>query len=99
LYERAPDDSELAAFGLTAEDFAGDVVEIFPENVEPFNLFASLRTQWRTGANGPSGLDYHALWKKMDRMRLSDEEYDQMEADVQILESGALSEIHKPREK
>ena len=53
-------------------------------------LFNSLGTQWRTGAAGIIGLDYSVLYHKLDRMKLSESEYDDLEADVRTMESSAL---------
>lgn len=44
---------------------------------------------------GYSGLDYNVLYKKMDRMGLNSEEYEQLEADVQVMEFAALSTLNK----
>jgi hypothetical protein len=53
-----------------------------------------MRTQWRTG---PTGLDYNVLYRRMDRMDLSPDEYDQLEDDVQVMEMEALATIHKDK--
>jgi hypothetical protein len=49
-----------------------------------------LETQWRVIPGGRTGLDYNVLFRKMDRMSLSLEEYDQMEEDVRTMELAAL---------
>lgn len=54
-----------------------------------------MRTQWRVGMNGPTGLDYNVLYRKMDRMELTPEHYDGLEADIQFMELAALEEIHR----
>ncbi|AZS78594.1 hypothetical protein ELS24_09150 [Achromobacter spanius] len=95
LYERPPDPRELAAFGLTPDDVAGDPVEIWPENEAAFMLFFALRSQWRMGMGGATGLDYGALSHKMDRMGLSPEQYEEMEDQVRVLEFSALEEINR----
>ena len=70
-------------------------VEIWPDFVDVVQLFYSIRTQWRIGAMGPTGLDYNVLFHKMDRMNLGSEDYEQMEADIRTLETAALVEINK----
>ena len=95
MYERAPDVKELAAFGLTPEDVAADPTDIWPEHVQAFELFNFMGTQWRTGMSGPTGLDYSVMYQKMGRMNLSAEEYDQLEADVMVMERTALACIHE----
>ena len=52
-------------------------------------------TQWRVGMNGPTGLDFNVLYRKMDRMGLSPDEYDQLEADVSVMEAAALDTMRK----
>lgn len=93
----AADDSaaELAIFGLSAADFEPDIVHVWPENLRALNLFTSLATQWRTGMSGPTGLDYNVLFHRMDRLALPAEEYEQLFDDIRVIESEALTIIHK----
>lgn len=69
--------------------------EIWPENVQAFNLFQGLRTQWRVGINGPTGLDYFVAYHRMDRMGLTAEEYQQLDQDLQVMEVTALAVMSK----
>jgi len=71
------------------------VVEIWPENEKAISLFSSVSTQWRIGMGGPTGLDYNVLFHLLDRMRLTDTEYDQLFDDVRIIESEALTILNK----
>jgi hypothetical protein len=50
-----------------------------------------MSTQWRVGMSGATGLDYGVLYRKMDRLQLSEAEYDDLEEDVRTLESAALA--------
>lgn len=77
--------------GLAPEDFAGEDVEVWPENERAYFLFGEIRTQWRVGAMGPTGLDYGVLFQKMDRMKLDPDEYDELEADIRVMEFEALA--------
>jgi hypothetical protein len=91
-----PSAAELEASGFTREDFETDPVEVWPENWRAVCLFCDLRTQFRVGGMGSAtGLDYNVLFRKMDRMSLTAEEYDQMEEDVRSLEYAALPLINK----
>lgn len=54
-----------------------------------------MQTQWRVGAVGPTGLDYNVLHQRMDRMNLSADEYDQLEADIQVMEYAALAAMNE----
>lgn len=80
----------MAAFGLTAEDVAADPVDVWPDNVSAYEIFRFLNTQWRSGMGGPYGLDYNVMYRKMDRLGLSTEDYDELEYNLQIMESAAL---------
>lgn len=94
MHERSPDEKELAAFGLTPEDVAPEPIEIWPENWRAYELMCFLGTQWRVGMGGPTGLDYGVMYRKMDRMQLTPDEYDQLEWDMQVMENAALACIH-----
>lgn len=45
------------------EDF-----EIWPENVEPIQIFYAVQTQWRPGPTGYTGLDYAGVRAALDMM-------------------------------
>lgn len=69
-------------------------MEVWPENYEAFELFTTLQTQWRTGASGPSGLDYNTLFTYMNMKNLSIDLLD----DIRVMESAALTEIHRKKD-
>ena len=83
----------MAAAGLTPEDFEGERTEVWPENEPAYFLFSALRTQWRIGMGGPTGLDHNVLLHRLDRMNLEDDEYEQLDADIRVMEAEALSVI------
>jgi hypothetical protein len=76
---------------LLPEDFDDESFEIWPENEESISLFSSVSTQWRMGAGGPTGLDYVALFGRMDRMKLDDQTHERLFQDIRVIESEALS--------
>jgi len=84
--------------GFAPEDYEDDPVPIWPDTCQAFDLFVFMQTQWRRD-NGPCGLDYNVLFRKMDRMNLSADEYDQLEADIQVMETTALEAIRKSQSK
>lgn len=43
---------------------------------------------------GPTGLDYGPLFALMDRMKLSDEDHDELFGDIQTLERAALEAMN-----
>lgn len=87
--------AEAHAAGFELEDYETDPVEVWPENWQAFQLFAYMETQWRIGMGGATGLDYVVLHHKMDRMNLTPEEYEQLEADVRLMEISALATMGK----
>lgn len=95
MYERQPDAAELAASGLTLEDFAGSAAEIWPENLIVFRLFQDVQTQWRAAGMGLIGLDYNVVFAKMGRMGLTPDEYDDLEDDVREMEFAALAAMNE----
>ncbi len=90
MFARPPSKQELELWCLTEDDFS---VDIFPENWATVSLFMRLRTQWRTGLAGFTGLDYSPLFQLLDRMRLSEEEHERMFSEIQIMEAAALEEM------
>jgi hypothetical protein len=75
---------------LAPEDYAIDDVEVWPENWPAFCLFVDMRTQWRVGFAGPTGLDYGVLFGLMDMHAVPASDRPQLLADLQVLEAAAL---------
>jgi len=86
--------AEMEAACLTPEDFPEELVEVWPENWRSYALFSFMRTQWRVGMAGATGLDYGPLHRKMDRMGLAPDDYDDLEADIQTMEYAALGAMN-----
>lgn len=63
---------------------------IHPENVTAFEVFVSMRTQWRTGMNGVTGLDYAALPMVEARCGVKRKQRQEVFAAVQVMEDEAL---------
>ncbi len=70
---------------------------MWEENWPTINAFFRVRTQWRTGASGATGLDYQAVNGVLARMRLKDE--DEVFAGLQLMESTILSEWGRQSER
>lgn len=92
MYEPPPEIAE----GFSAEDYASDPVYPYPDNVAPYELFWCVRNQWKVGPNGPLGLDYFRVYRKMDRMGLDADDYDQLERDIELMEDAALKAMRPP---
>lgn len=98
MYTFPPSADEMEQAGFSLEDYQEDPVPIWPDTRQAFDLFRFMQTQWRRDS-GPCGLDYNVLFHKMDRMNLSSAQYDDLEADIQIMESVALEQIRSCRPK
>lgn len=82
--------------GLTQEDVANDrVIEVWPEHWDAFQLFSMLRTQWRVGAKGPTGLDYGVVFSCMDTLRIKRRARIEMLDDIRVMEREALDQMYK----
>lgn len=90
-----PDAGELAAWGLRPDDVKVPAVELWPEHCLALEVMRLMRTQWRVGFSGETGLDYAALpivlriagVKRADQAQLLD--------DLRVMERAALEEIHR----
>lgn len=79
------------------EEAQGPGTEVWPDNLQATNVFVTVMTQWRVGAHGATGLDYNVVYHKMDRMGLTPSEYDDIEADIRLMEDAALATIRKQK--
>nr|WP_308633623.1 DUF1799 domain-containing protein [Massilia sp. YIM B02443] len=75
---------------MTLEDLAADPVEIWPENLQAYELFCAMDTQWRIGMAGPTGLDYAALPMALRMIGAARSDWQQLMADIRVMESAAL---------
>lgn len=68
-------------------------VGVWPENWPVWELFCEVDGQWRVGINGPTALDYTPLFLRMDRLGLTDDAWNQLFADLRVLEAAALQQM------
>ena len=45
--------------------------------------------------SGPTGLDYNVVFTRLERMRLSEADYEQLFEDLRVIESEALTILNK----
>ena len=77
--------------------YAAKDVEVWPENWSTWMLFREIGNQWRrAGMNGAAyALDYGVLFTRMERMRLSDREYEETFDAIKAMERAALDEMNR----
>ena len=86
------------AFGAAITNhYASKDAELWPENWRTWRLFREIGNQWRrTGMNGAAyALDYGVLFTRMDRMRLSDQEFEETFDLIKHMERAALDEMNR----
>lgn len=71
---------------------------MWPENRQATLVFLAMSTQWRSGFNGPTGLDYGVLPEVWKRLRVPKKKRDRVFDDLRVIEAGALNEMHKPKD-
>lgn len=82
---------------MTEADHPRPEVDLWPENWPAIRLFTQVATQWRMGFNGPTGLDYNVVFHELDRAGLVGDDFDEMMAQIRVIEATALDEIHKAK--
>jgi hypothetical protein len=85
----------LRAFGLTLDEASGPPVEIWPDNLHAVNVFIGMKTQWRIGMNGVTGLDYGVLQPVMRMIGVPRKDWSDVFAGIRTMEDAALTEMHK----
>lgn len=94
LYAKPPDPKELAAFGLKPSDVEGEEVVVWPENLPATKVFLAMKTQWRIGMAGYTGLDYGALPEIWRRLKVPVSDRDAIFDDLRHIEQAALLALH-----
>lgn len=95
MYWRQPTAAELPAW-YKPEDFQEPHVELWDENWQAVQVYKTFSTQWRVGSKGPFALDYNVVDRAIDRLKLSDEQRDELYEKIRVIEGAALVELHKP---
>nr|WP_245759001.1 DUF1799 domain-containing protein [Xenorhabdus koppenhoeferi] len=78
------------AFGFVPEEYD---VEVWPDVWESYLAFSAMRTQWRVGMNGATGLDYTPLNQVMDYLNIKDRAT--VFNDIRVMEMKSLEVMHK----
>jgi len=94
---RGPSDAELEAFGLTRDDIDDEEEEIliWPEHWQSFQIFCGLRTQWITGFNGRTGINYCSIPVVFDLYNIEQNKRLAFFEDIMVMENAALGVMQK----
>jgi hypothetical protein len=71
-----------------------EVVEVWPDAWRSWVVFMTMGTQWNVGPGGRTGLRYESLYPLLDRMHLTDDEWQSLFDDVQLMERAALAAMY-----
>lgn len=100
MYSPGPATAELEALGLKPEDVEdASVQEVWAENWVTYLIFGRLGTQWRTGMNGFTGLDYNVVLAPggmFDLFEVPKKKRRETLLDLQVMEIEALNQM-KPK--
>ena len=69
---------------------------MWPENWDAFQVFMIMRSQWRIGMNGRTGLDYGVAFRLMDEMHL-DDKMDVLDR-LRVMEFAALDQMNESQQ-
>jgi len=94
MYSKTEPESNPFLAGMAAIQAAKEF-HVWPENMPAISLFSTLSTQWILGPGGATGLNYIPLFHRMDRMHLSEQDYEWMFDDIRAIESAALTSMNK----
>jgi hypothetical protein len=96
FYFRIPTAQELEGTGFTPDDYEDEDFQVWPDNIRAINLFTTLQTQLKTGGmGGAMGFDYNVYFNRMERMKLSEQEYEWLFDDIRVIESEAITAMNK----
>jgi hypothetical protein len=89
----------MRAAGFEPEDYEGDVIEVWPENLPALQMFQRIGTRWVVaGMGGVTGLRWEAIYPLMDRLNLTPDAWDALLSDLEVMERAALEVLNRKDE-
>nr|WP_139833002.1 MULTISPECIES: DUF1799 domain-containing protein [unclassified Pseudomonas] len=80
----------MAAFGLSLNDIPEVNCEVWPDVWPAFRVFEAMRTQWRIGMRGATGLDYTSIRHVASFLGISRAQTADIFPDIRVMEIEAL---------
>lgn len=74
-------------------------MDVWPASCAAVNVFEAMTSQWRTGFNGPTGLDYGVLPKVMRLVGIPKPDRREVFGQVRVMEFEALKVMQAERAK
>jgi hypothetical protein len=66
---------------------------VWEENWRAFDIFEAVRTQWRIGFSGATGLDYCAVYPLLDKFAEDKKDWRALLDDIRVMEGAALDAL------
>ena len=85
----------MQAGGYEPEDFENEVVEVWPENLQAYQMLQRIGSRWVGGMGGVTGIRWEAVYPLMDRLGLDSAAWDDLLSDLEVMEAAALKAINK----
>lgn len=85
-------EAEARSEGFELEDYETEIVELWPDNTQVYELFRRVGTRWRLPpmSGVPIGLQWEAIYPLMDRLGLEDEAWNDLHESLMSLETYAI---------
>jgi hypothetical protein len=97
MFRKDDSDSIMDVWGISGE-MAGQIASNTPDvwlvNLDAYNVFAGMQTQWRYRNGVISGLEYSSLDRVLKRFDIQPEEENDVFIDLQYMESVAIKTVY-----
>lgn len=90
MYEKDTSSHQAGLFGLKLEEVPVEEVLIWDINLDAYNLFRHMTTQWRVVMGGATGLDYTAIPVVGKMLGFKQKRINELFPDLQVMENEAL---------
>ncbi|WP_460481237.1 DUF1799 domain-containing protein [Comamonas humi] len=79
------------------EDYETEVLEVWPDNERALAIFDNVGTRWLFPSMGgsPIGLRWEAIYPLMDRLNLSNDDWNSLHDDLMVMEVEALKTMRE----
>ncbi|GAB2472195.1 hypothetical protein GCM10027082_24640 [Comamonas humi] len=97
LYEPPVTEAEARSEGFELEDYETEVLEVWPDNERALAIFDNVGTRWLFPSMGgsPIGLRWEAIYPLMDRLNLSNDDWNSLHDDLMVMEVEALKTMRE----
>lgn len=100
MFSKRPSAEQLEEHGLVWEDVAAEYqCNVWPCNLDAYNVFSRAVSQWRTSGNTPIGIDYNVLPFLFDLVEAPTEKRLELFDKVRVMEDAALSLIREQHQE